>query len=160
TAAVRAELARAAVRTAVRFAAGQPVAAGVAALADGFLKALARARLNLTLGLASALGTTVAAVGLFWFSLRGAGPASRPPSDHDKLQGGWQVLAIDKAGRPREDNPGLQFVFAGDQVTWFAEGGAAPPMHFVLDPSREPKAVDFTTQTGQIFRGIYRVDGN
>jgi hypothetical protein len=38
---VRAELADAAAQTAVHYAAGQPLAAGIATLADGFLKALA-----------------------------------------------------------------------------------------------------------------------
>jgi uncharacterized protein (TIGR03067 family) len=62
-------------------------------------------------------------------------------------------------GQGRGENPGVHFVFAGNQVSMVGRGNQAPPMRFVLDSSQEPKAVDFTTQDGAILRGIYQVDG-
>jgi uncharacterized protein (TIGR03067 family) len=160
TAMVQVELADAAAQTAVLYAAGQPMAAGIAPRADGFLKALARARLARTLGLVSALGALGAVIFLLWFFPRSAGPALRPLLDQDKLQGSWQVLAIEKVGQPREENPRMRFVFAGDQLTVVVVGTELQPMRVVLNPSQEPKTVDFTMQTGKILRAIYQLDGD
>jgi RNA polymerase sigma factor (sigma-70 family) len=165
---VRAELADAAVEAGVHYAAGQPVAAGVAAVADGFLKALAKARLLITLGLVSALGGVVAVVLLLWLLPRDtgpagapapAGPAPAPQADREKLQGSWQAVRIEKGGQPPE-NPDLRFAFAGDQLTLIVAGIQTAPMRYVLDPSREPKAIDFTMPTGKILLGIYQLDGD
>jgi RNA polymerase sigma factor (sigma-70 family) len=159
TVAVRAELANAAVQAGLHYATGQPIAAGVARLADGFLKALARDRLTVTLGLVTVLGVIVTVVFLLWFFSRSAGLALVPQSDLDKLQGSWQVVAVERVGQARAENPGIQFVFAGNQVTMVVQGNQSPPMFFVLDPSQEPKAVDFTMQDGKSLLGIYQVDG-
>jgi RNA polymerase sigma factor (sigma-70 family) len=159
TVAVRAELANAAIQAGLHYATGQPIAAGVARLADGFLKTLARGRLTFTLGLVSVLGAIVTVVFLLWFFPRSAGSALVPQSDQDKLQGSWQVVAVERVGGARGENPDMQFVFAGNQVTMVVRGNQSPPMDFVVDSSQEPKAVDFTTQGGTILRGIYQVDG-
>jgi RNA polymerase sigma factor (sigma-70 family) len=154
---VQAGLAKAAVHAGVRYGAGQPVAAGIAALADGFLKALSRARLTSGLGLVSALGLVV--VFLLWFPWRGAGPAASPEADREKLQGSWQVVSIEKVGQ-LEANPEMKFVFADNQLTLIVAGIRTPPMLFVLDPSQEPKAIDYSMPAGKVLRGIYQVDGD
>jgi RNA polymerase sigma factor (sigma-70 family) len=156
-AAVQADLAHAAVQTAARYAAAQPVATGVATLADGFLKALARSRLTRTLGWGLVLGALIALLLLLWFFPQ---TASSPPSDQDRLQGTWQVVAIEKVDQPREDNPRTKGVFAGNQLTLVVTGIQLPPMQFVLHPSHNPRAVDFTMQSGKVLKGIYQVNGD
>jgi RNA polymerase sigma factor (sigma-70 family) len=155
-AAEQAGLAEAAVQAGVRYAAGQPVAAGVAALADGFLKALIRARLTSALGLLSALGVVV--VFLLWFHSRDAVPAASLQAEREKLQGSWQVVSIEKVGQV-EANPDMRFVFTDNHLTLVIEG-IHLPMRFVIDPSQEPKAIDYTFPSGKVVRGIYRVDGD
>jgi uncharacterized protein (TIGR03067 family) len=158
-AALQAGLAKAAVQAGVRYAAGQPVAAGIAALADGFLKALIRARLTSGLALVSALGVVVVFLLLLWFPWRGAGPAASPEAEPDKLQGSWQVVSIEKVGQV-EANPDMRFVFADNQLTLIVAGIRTPPMLFVLDPSQEPKAIDYSMPAGKVLRGIYQVNGD
>jgi RNA polymerase sigma factor (sigma-70 family) len=163
---VRAGLADAAVQAGVHYAAGQPVAAGVAALADRCLKATAKARLLITLGLVSALVVGVALVSLLWFPGRAAGPGDvqapaapvpAPQADQEKLQGNWQALAIEKGGQ-QPVAADLRFNFMGDQLTLVVAGTRAAPMRYVLDPSRDPKSIDFAMQNGKILLGIYQVD--
>jgi RNA polymerase sigma factor (sigma-70 family) len=158
--AVRAELASAAVQTALHYASSQPPATGVARLADGFLKAQARARLTITLGLVAAVAALILVVLLLWFFVHRSGLAFPPQTDQDRLQGSWQVLAMEKAGQPRAENPGMQFVFAGNQLTLSAGGAPAPSMRFVLGSAQEPKAIDFTRPDGKVLRGLYQLDGD
>jgi RNA polymerase sigma factor (sigma-70 family) len=171
---VRAGLAEAAVQMGLRYAAGQAVGAGVATLADGFLKALLRARLTITFGLVSALAVVVAVVCLLWYRSRGAGagnppaPAARavatPQAEREKLQGSWQVVGMERAGQqvPAQANQGFQgygFRFTGSRWTMSVPGGPPmAPMPFVLDPSQEPKAIDLTMFPGKTIPGIYQVD--
>jgi uncharacterized protein (TIGR03067 family) len=155
---VRTGLAEAAIQVGVRYAAGQPVAAGVASLADGFLKAMFWARLTNAFGLVSVLGMAVAV--LLWLLSRGGGPTPSPQTDLQKLQGTWQVLALEKVGIAPEENPRLRLVFTDNQWTMVVAGMPLPQGSFVLDPSQEPKAVDFTLQSGKILRAIYQVKGD
>jgi uncharacterized protein (TIGR03067 family) len=166
-AAVQAGLAEAAVQTGLHYATGQPVAAAVARLADGFLKTLLRVRLAIGLALALAV---VAVVCLLAFRSRGAGEsntapalgaAATPQTEREKLQGSWQVVAMEMAGRQgqAQDIQGLGFRFTGDQWTMLAPGVPSAPMPFVLDPSQEPKAVDLT-MPGKTLLGIYQLDGD
>jgi RNA polymerase sigma factor (sigma-70 family) len=162
-------LAEAAVRAGVRYATGQPVAAGVAALADGFLKALARTRLTLAVGLMSALGIIVLILCLLWLRPRDAGarntpapgrpPTPSPQAEREKLQGDWRVVSVEKDGQALPDQ-GMRFVFVGGEVTVFVQGFQAASMTYVLDPSPEPKAIDITSPVAGIWPGIYRGEGD
>jgi RNA polymerase sigma factor (sigma-70 family) len=171
--AVQAELAEAAVQTGLRYAAGQPVATGVAKLADGFLKAVFRARLTITVGLVSTFAVVVAVVGLLWYRSRGAGEgnppaptarvAATPQTEREKLQGSWQVVSMEKAGQRTpagQEFPGMGFRFSGDQWSMLVQGNQTPLMPCVLDPSQEPKAIDCTMLPGKTLLGIYRVEGD
>jgi len=175
-AAVQAGLAEAAVQTGLRYAAGQVVGTGVAALADGFLKTLLWARLAITFGLVSTLAVVVAVVCLPWYRPRGAGTgntpaqaarvAATPQTELEKLQGSWQVVGMEMAGRQVEAqaNQGFQgygFRFTGSRWTLSVPGGPPmAPMPFVLDPSQEPKAIDLTMFPGKTVLAIYQVDGD
>jgi RNA polymerase sigma factor (sigma-70 family) len=167
---VQAGLAEAAVQTGLRYAAGQAVAAGVAKLADGFLRTLLRARLTITVGLVAALAVVVALVCVLGYRY-GAG-ANKPPVDRaaaipqtewEKLEGRWQVVAMERAGQrveARQDLQGMWFRFTGSQWTMSVQGMLTPPMPFVLGPSQEPKAIDLTMMPGKTLLGVYQVDGD
>jgi RNA polymerase sigma factor (sigma-70 family) len=173
---VQAGLAELAVQTGLRYAAGQAVAAGVATLADGFLKTLLRAWLTITIGLVSALAVVVMVVFVLWVRSRGTGagnpsaPAARvtatPQAEVEKLQGSWQVVGMEKEGKQADPqaNQGFQgygFRFTGGRWTLSVPGGLPmAPMPFVLDPSQEPKAIDFTMFPGKTVLGIYQVDAD
>ncbi len=171
--AVQAVQAEGAVQTGLRYVAGQPIAAGVAKLADGFLKTLLRARLAIMVGLVSALALVVAVVCLLWYRPLGGGaditpapaakPATTPQAEREKLQGSWQVVALEKGGRAQPDQAfqGLRFRFTDSQWTMWIGGNQPPLMPFVVDPSQEPKAIDFTIQGGKkTLLGIYQLDGD
>jgi RNA polymerase sigma factor (sigma-70 family) len=171
--AVQAGLAEAAAQTGLRYAAGRPVAAGVAKLADGFLKTLVRARLAITVGLVSSLAVVVAVVSLPWYRSRCGGvgpmpaPAARvavtPEAERAKLQGSWRVISFTMAGKPFPDKElqGQRFTFADNQWRMSGPGGRVPSLRpFALDPSQQPKAIDFTMQTGKVHLGIYQFDGD
>ncbi len=120
-AAVRAGQAETAVQVGLRYAAGQPVGAGVATLADAVVKALFRARLALVLGLGAALVAVVVVVCLLWDRLRGAGAAPTPApaprvaltvqAEREKFQGTWQVVSLEKAGLRAGVQQGVGFRF-------------------------------------------------
>jgi RNA polymerase sigma factor (sigma-70 family) len=165
-AAVPGGLADTATQAALHYGAGQPVAAGVAALADGFLRAVTKIRLLITLGLASGLGVMVAVVLLLWFLQRGPGPGNAPAgvtvspqTEQQKLEGSWRVISVHKAGQPQPD-VNVQFGFADDRWTMSVAGVQLPPRPYALDPSQEPKAIDFSMAEGKVVLGIYRLDGN
>ncbi len=168
--AVQVGLAEAAVQTGLRYAAGRAIGASVAMLADGFLKTLLRARLAIMVGLVSALALVVAVVCLLWYRSRGAGAGNTPApaarvvatleTERQKLQGSWQVVAMEKAGQRAEGQQGVGFRFTGNQWAMSVQGRQTPLMPFVVDSSQEPKAIDFTTWNGKILLGIYQLDGD
>jgi RNA polymerase sigma factor (sigma-70 family) len=169
TAAVRAELAVAAVRTGIRYSAGRPVGARVAGLADGFLKA--RALTRWAVAGAAALAVAVLIAILLWVAFRTlrarpgaapapvAGPPAAPQADQEKLQGNWQVVAVEAGGQARP-NAGMRLIFAGDKLTLFGPGVPALAMNYVLDPSQTPKTIDVNAPAGGVWRGIYELNGD
>jgi RNA polymerase sigma factor (sigma-70 family) len=167
---VQAGLAQAAVQTGLRYAAGQVVGAGVATLADSFLKTLLRTRVTVAVGLVSALAVVIVVLFLLWPRPRAAGvantpaPAARvaatPEGDREKLQGGWQVGAMENAGNRAPGQQGMGFRFTGDRWAMSVQDRWSALMPFVLDPSQEPKAIDFTMMPGMTYLGIYQIDGD
>jgi uncharacterized protein (TIGR03067 family) len=170
--AVQAGLAETAVKTGLRYAAGRPVAASVARLADGFLKTLNRARLAITVGLVSVLTVVVAVVSLPWYrswtggagnpSAPVAGVAVTPETERAKLQGSWKVTSFTMGGRPLPDKDiqGIRFTFTDSQWAMSAPGVQPPLKPVAVDPSQEPKAIDFTMPAGTTVLGIYHLDGD
>src|SRR5262249_51794223 len=134
-------------------------------------KALLQARLAITFGLLSALAAVVAVVCLLWYRSYGAGAGNTPaaslaathPTEREKLQGSWQVVAMEGAGKQapaNQDFQGMKFRFTGSQWTMTVQGTQTAPMPFALDPSQEPKAIDLTMLPGKTVPGIYQVDGD
>jgi uncharacterized protein (TIGR03067 family) len=120
--------------------------------------------LTIGAGLVSALAVVVALFSL-WFLPRGARPGGTPApaqlaqADQDKLQGGWQVVSIEKGGEALQTE-GMRFVFAGGELSLFIEGAQGQPEGYVLDPSQQPKAIDLSLPNGMVVRGIYQLDGD
>jgi RNA polymerase sigma factor (sigma-70 family) len=166
-AAVPADLAVTAVRAGVRYAAGRPIGAGVADLADGFLKARALTRwaiagaaaLAVLIGLVSVLPFLRPRAGPGGGPASAAGPPVAPQAEQDKLQGNWRVEEVKMGGQdwPHER---MRFEFAADKMTMlFGAARLTPPMPYVLDPSREPKTIDVNSPGG-VWRGIYELNGD
>jgi uncharacterized protein (TIGR03067 family) len=168
---VPAALAEAAVQAGLRFAVYQPVAAGVATLADGFLKSLLRARWTRVAALVSALVVMIGVVCLLWFrpwnaGQRGApaGPLAAVQAERQKLQGTWRMdvpVPKDAQGMLGQAIQEVRYIFRGSQWGMTVGGPQFQPMmqSFAIDPSQEPKAIDLTTPDGKVIHGIYRLDG-
>lgn len=68
--------------------------------------------------------------------------AKDEPSDLEKLQGTWEVVAFetpDGKRTPDQLRDYAKLIIKGDQYTWAPGGGGS----FKLDPARNPKAVDY-----------------
>jgi RNA polymerase sigma-70 factor (ECF subfamily) len=167
TAAVRAELAAAAVRMGVHYLAGRPVVARVAGLSDGFLKGRALTRWAIAGVVALAVAVLIGI--LLWVAFLTprarpggapvAGAPAAPRVEQEKLQGNWQVVAVERGGQ-RQPNEGMRLTFAGDKMILFAPGIQTPAMNYVLDPSQTPKTIDVNAPAGGVWRGIYELNGD
>ena len=84
----------------------------------------------------------------------------------DMLQGEWQVVGIERPGSP--GNPDelvrVRIVFDGNCVTNMDGEQKVWEGEFRLEPTQEPKAIDFTgtadPNKGEKAFGIYRVEGD
>jgi RNA polymerase sigma factor (sigma-70 family) len=153
---VPALLVEATVRSAALFAGGQAVAAGatsarVAALARGVLREQLLAKLTKAAGVLVLAGL----VALCLFLLL---PAKKPKTDQELLQGTWIAVAV-WAGQQPLPAAGVRFTFTGDQCT-ASFGDATLPTTYRLEPTRDPKEIDFSRGRGGSLPGIYRVDGD
>jgi len=84
----------------------------------------------------------------------------------DMMQGEWQVVRIERPGSP--GNPDelerVRYIFNKDRVTLMNGEQKVWEGVFRLEPTREPKAIDFTgtadPHKGEKGFGIYRVQGD
>lgn len=91
---------------------------------------------------------------------------SPPETDHDKLQGKWQITSITLQGKvyQRGENLGVwkktfdkEVLIQGEQFIHAQPGGSK----FKLDDTRDPKQINFPDKDGkQNFRGIYTLKGD
>src|SRR5262249_46639213 len=88
--------------------------------------------------------------------------------DVKKLQGTWKVVASEVEGRKVEAAATTaSVVIRGAKYTVkYPESGGkkASEMTFTLDPSKKPRAIDFTStsgpEKGKLSRGIYELAGD
>src|SRR6516225_2050575 len=84
----------------------------------------------------------------------------------DMLQGEWQVVGIERPGSPgNPDEPArVHFVFDGDCVRNMDGERKVWEGEFRLEPTQEPKAIDFTGKADpnneEKAFAIYRVEGD
>ncbi len=88
-------------------------------------------------------------------------------SDKNQLQGTWQVTAGVSDGKPipKDQLERMKIVFAGEKMSLFPpDGKKALESTFVVDSSKEPKAIDTTRAEGgargKTANGIYELDGD
>jgi uncharacterized protein (TIGR03067 family) len=93
-----------------------------------------------------------------------AAAAEDKKPDKDRLQGEWKVVSIKLGG---QDHPNKDQV--GDTMTFKGDNMALDPFKatFKLDPSKDPKQVDFTIEEGpnegekgKVCLAIYKIDGD
>ena len=166
-AAVPSGLTRVAVQTGLGYSAGRHVAERAAELADSFLKARALTRLAVT-G-AAILGVVLALALVFLLTRTGpgcgpapvAGPPAAPAGDPEKLQGNWQVTAVEMGGDALP-HAGMRLTFTADKMTMLSGANflMTPPMPYVLDSNQAPKTIDVHSANGGVWRGIYELDGD
>jgi uncharacterized protein (TIGR03067 family) len=88
--------------------------------------------------------------------------------DMARLQGTWRQIAYERDGvtePPDEQGWDPQVTFTGDTfVVTLADGSTPIRGTFKLDPTRDPKAADWTdtfgADAGKTFLAIYSVDGD
>lgn len=78
---------------------------------------------------------------------------------HEELRGAWQVSRIINNGQPapEEELKGMEWVFAGDQLTMRGPGEGPDVVAVKLDPTREPREMDLTGP--DTLRAIYKLEG-
>jgi RNA polymerase sigma factor (sigma-70 family) len=153
-AAVPAALVRSTVQAASAFAAGTAAGASAAVLAKGVLTSMLVTRLAVM----AVVGAIAGAAGLVavW--------AADGPSDRDKLQGTWKVVAATLDGTtdgPEVDQvkKQLEIVFKGDKLT------IKVAADYKLDPTTSPKQIDLSVsyapeEERRTIRGIYDLSGD
>ena len=157
---VPASLLDATVRSAALFGGGGAVAAGatsarVAALARGVLREQLLGKLRKAAAAAAGLLVLVGLVAACLFLLL---PARKPKTDQELLQGTWTATAVWVGQQPLPP-AGVRFIFAGDRCT-ARFGDAGLPTTYRLEPTKDPKEIDFSAGRGGSLPGIYRLDGD
>jgi RNA polymerase sigma factor (sigma-70 family) len=113
-------------------------------------------------GLAAAVLAVVGVGAAVGYGYVAAAEDKKP--DKDKLQGEWKVVSIKVGG---QDHPNKDQV--GDTMTFKGDGMELEPFKatFKLDPSKDPREVDFTItegpderEKGKVSLGIYKLDGD
>src|SRR5262249_2465561 len=164
---VRAKLLETAIRMGLHYAAGRPVVPRVEDLADSVVKTGTLIRWALA-GAGAVAGAVLLAICLLvallpWGAGRDgapapvAGPPAALPAEPEKLQGNWDVIAIEKQGQAKL-NAGMRVVFAADTMSVFTPGAQSPPMPYVFDSSKVPKTIDVNAAFGGVWRGIYELN--
>lgn len=92
-----------------------------------------------------------------------ADPAKR---ELDRLQGTWQVTALEEGGEKATDSVAgqMRLVFEGDKFTFLAGDTVLMQGTAKADPAAKPKALDLASTAGrlkgQTVTGIYELDGD
>ncbi len=91
-----------------------------------------------------------------------ATPAQDTKKEMDKLQGEWTMVSLEQRGKNASDEVVKQYklTIKGDQ--WVVStGGGEATMTFKIDPSKNPKTIDLTSEGKQaVSRGIYKLEGD
>jgi uncharacterized protein (TIGR03067 family) len=86
--------------------------------------------------------------------------------DQAKLQGAWMMISGEREGQsfPSEYLTNSERVVKGDETTVTVQGQLFMKAKFSLDPSKNPKTIDYSinggSYTGRSMLGIYELDGD
>jgi uncharacterized protein (TIGR03067 family) len=80
--------------------------------------------------------------------------------DSKRLPGTWTVVSAEANGRPDQTFAGTMKI-VGDRYTFYSkELEEQERMHYRLDATRDPKAIDFTIESRPYMLGIYELKGD
>src|SRR5688572_4356135 len=95
-----------------------------------------------------------------------AGDPEQIEADKRNLQGTWVVVGAESKGEqaPQKEIDGMEIIFSGDSIQVREKGKVQERFKFMLDPTKSPRAIDFTfiegKKKGRTDRGIYLLEGN
>jgi uncharacterized protein (TIGR03067 family) len=82
-------------------------------------------------------------------------------SDADALQGTWQVLSQEIAGRTTARPKDMKWVVQGDTISLLlGKRGGALRMTFRVDATKSPKQINIDGPKKAISFGIYKIEGD
>lgn len=102
-------------------------------------------------------------IALFSIALTAA-QAGDDKSDLERMQGTWLAVSLTEKGKvvPAAEVEILEFVIDKDTFTGFEKGKMVVKYQFKLDPTKKPKAIDFTylvgDDKGKTEPGIYQFE--
>ncbi len=94
--------------------------------------------------------------------------ASDPPNaeaikkEMKKLEGTWVMVSATSNGKPIEEAPGGEWIFADDRLTVRMKDGETTKNRYEIDPSQKPKAINTIREAGDEGPGlgIYEFDSD
>jgi uncharacterized protein (TIGR03067 family) len=94
-----------------------------------------------------------------------ATPAQDPKKELDKLQGEWTMVSLEQKGKKASDEAVKVYKLTIKEDQWIVttSTGGESKMTFKIDPSKDPKTIDFTFKSGNkdiVSRGIYKLAGD
>lgn len=77
--------------------------------------------------------------------------AGETETDLDKLQGAWQIVSLVEKGKaiPAAETDVLEITIAKEKFSVSEKGKVAVEYSIKLDPTKTPKAIDFTHEGGE-----------
>jgi uncharacterized protein (TIGR03067 family) len=106
---------------------------------------------------------------VFGLCLGADGPTDAVKKEQEKLQGTWQVVAVEMGGEqlPEEAVKEVSLVIKGEKMTAkgdFPDKDRYATVLFKIDPAAKPKQIDLTLagseDKGTKLKGIYQLDGD
>jgi uncharacterized protein (TIGR03067 family) len=90
-------------------------------------------------------------------------PAEEGKKDAEKIQGTWTVVSMERGGEkgPEDKVKDVKFVITDGLIT-IKEPKREEKANFKLDPTKNPKTIDFTPEKGKegVAQGIYELKGD
>jgi uncharacterized protein (TIGR03067 family) len=83
----------------------------------------------------------------------------KPKTDRELLQGTWGALEVWGQGQALPPD-GVRATFFEDEFNLRLGNQAIIPSTYRLDPTKDPKEIDFSRGPGDLLLGIYRLDGD
>jgi uncharacterized protein (TIGR03067 family) len=88
------------------------------------------------------------------------GTAAQEP-DQGALAGEWSVTRTEQDGRTTEDGEAQILRLEADRFSLVGAGGAViAEGRYSIDPTHEPRRIDFAPTDGGVWLGVYKLDGN
>jgi uncharacterized protein (TIGR03067 family) len=82
--------------------------------------------------------------------------------DMDGLQGEWTLVSAERNGEKLPDDQGktMRRIIKGDEFSVTRDGETLAKGKFKIDPTKKPKTIDVTLESGDNILGIYELEGD